>query len=71
MIEEALLLTNGDELSSNGNIAKLLRFFGVPWREITKAEILAGAGDSLGLLALAAGLVAVFFVARRLRTTQA
>lgn len=30
-----------------------------------------GAGDSLGLLALAAGLVAVFFVARRLRTTQA
>jgi cytoskeletal protein RodZ len=30
-----------------------------------------GAGDSLGLVALAAGLVAVFFVARRLRTTQA
>ena len=30
-----------------------------------------GAGDSLGLLALAAGLVVVFFVARRLRTTQA
>jgi outer membrane biosynthesis protein TonB len=30
-----------------------------------------GAGDSLGLLAMAAGLVAVFFVARRLRTTQA
>jgi hypothetical protein len=30
-----------------------------------------GAGDSLGLVALAAGLVAVFFVARRLRTTEA
>ena len=30
-----------------------------------------GAGDTLGLLALAAGLVGVFFVARRLRTTQA
>jgi cytoskeletal protein RodZ len=30
-----------------------------------------GAGDSLGLIALAAGLVGVFFVARRLRTAQA
>lgn len=30
-----------------------------------------GAGDSLGMIALAAGLVAVFVIARRLRTSQA
>jgi hypothetical protein len=44
--EEALLLTSGDVSSENGHIAKVLRFFGVPWRELTKAAFLAGAATA-------------------------
>jgi hypothetical protein len=44
--EEALLLRNppdGNASSENGRIARVLRFFGIRWRELTTAEFLADA----------------------------
>jgi hypothetical protein len=45
--EEALLLTAPDARSGENNIAKLLRFFGVPWRSLTLEEFFVelNAGD--------------------------
>ena len=41
MTEAAVLLTDNNVSSPNDNIAKLLRFFGVPWRALTVAEFFA------------------------------
>jgi hypothetical protein len=42
--EEAILLTDGSASLENDNIAKVLRFFGVPWRALTMTELLAHDG---------------------------
>jgi hypothetical protein len=39
--EEAILLTDGNVSLENNNVAKVLRFFGVPWRTLTMAEFLS------------------------------
>jgi hypothetical protein len=39
--EEAILLTNGNVSLPNNNVAKVLRFFGVPSRNLTVAEFLS------------------------------
>ena len=41
MREEALLLADGSASLENDNIAKVLRFFGVPWRTLTMTELLS------------------------------
>ncbi len=41
MTEEAILLTDGNVSLENDNAAKVLRFFGVPWRTLTLAEFLS------------------------------
>src|SRR5438876_5405139 len=44
MREEAVLLADGSASLENDNIAKVLRFFGVPWRTLTMTELLAHNG---------------------------
>src|SRR5260370_42633276 len=41
MKEEAILLTDGDVSVENDNMAKVLNFFGVPWRAKTIGEFLS------------------------------
>jgi len=43
-MQKAVLLTDGGVSLENDNIAKVLRFFGVPWRTLTVAEFLAHDG---------------------------
>src|SRR6266852_6080085 len=40
MRDEALLLSSGGLSLESGNVAKVLHFFGVPWRAATVAEFL-------------------------------
>jgi hypothetical protein len=39
--EEAILLTDGNVSLEDNNVAKVLRFFGVPWRTLTMTEFLS------------------------------
>ncbi len=51
MKNEALLLTSGGLGIEEAKIAKILRFFDVPWRALTVREFLAGADKSDGATA--------------------
>jgi hypothetical protein len=42
--DKALLLSDRGGSSENGNLAKVLNFFGVPWQTLTAAEFLASYG---------------------------